>query len=474
MGMTRVLICTMALLAAPLLFAQAPPAAAFDVRHRLDFAANPPDLTFTLRTTSGQKEFHPGERIPITLEFSSSTTDKYRLNGATYDRSGRLPTEEFVMDRRDAVDPLVDYFGSGVMGGAAGGIRGEPVLGYEPHRINLVLNDWFWFDKPGRYRLYLKSHRLTRDRLPTEPGEGLIYFAAVSNILEMDISSPDPAWEEAKLAELRAVLDPAGRPAAKQNRPFHFHTWEHEPKVIEAHRELRYLGTPGAVRLMMDLARRDLNDLDDFGLTGSPHRSMVISELDRYIADPDTLVVQWVIRFRTLFDYVAKASPKPIPMYRWQYEGGDWEKLRTEVESRHKQFEAMVRRRAIELIPVMAQKSESVREECAEAIAALAPEEAKAAGLVPPDDYGMTRAELIAHFDQFPEKQQLALLSDKWGLVRGPDMLPALRRVVEKAPPPPPAEKPYEYERRRFSPGILSEIALQHMQEYAPDEVRQI
>ena len=460
-----------ALLIAVTLAAQTSPAS-FDERHKLDSAANPPDLRFVLRTTISQTQFHSGERIPITLEFSSGATDKYRLDAATYDRSGRLPNEEFVMERHDVVDPLTDFFNSGVMGWLGGGLRGTPVLNAEPHRINLMLNDWFRFDKPGRYRLYLKSHRISRERLPSEPGDGLVHFAPASNILEIEITRHDPAWEAAKLAELQETLDPSGRPPVKLADPFFFHTQEHGPKVRQAAEELRYLGTPGAVRLMMELTRRDLNDLDQFGLIGSPHRSLVVDEFDRYLQDPDTLIVAAVISLRALFDYVAKFSPAPLPLYKWQLQETDWTRTRTEAESRHKQFETVVRLRAMALIPAVTHKSASVRTQCADAIAQLAPEEARSAGLVPPTDYGMSRAELIANFGDFSEKQQLALLTNKWGLVRGPEMLPALRQLVAGAQPIE-AEKPHEYDLRRYR-GILTETALERMKEYAPEEVRKI
>jgi len=75
------------------------PAASFDSRHASDLAANPFDLRFRLDTAGGQRAFHIGERIPLTLAFSSDTPAKYKLNAASYDRSGRLPTEEFVMEK---------------------------------------------------------------------------------------------------------------------------------------------------------------------------------------------------------------------------------------------------------------------------------------------------------------------------------------------------------------------------------------
>lgn len=102
--------------------------------------------------------FHRGERIPLALEFWSDAPDKYKLNGATHDRSG-LHTDEFVLDRNDAVD-----FSTAVMGGFVGGLRGYPVLDAKPYKSELDLNDWFRFDVPGTYRLYLKSQNVRQRR----------------------------------------------------------------------------------------------------------------------------------------------------------------------------------------------------------------------------------------------------------------------------------------------------------------------
>jgi len=52
------------------------------------------DLHFRTETTGGRGAFRIGERIPLTLSFSSDSPGKYKLNGATYDRSGRLPCRD--------------------------------------------------------------------------------------------------------------------------------------------------------------------------------------------------------------------------------------------------------------------------------------------------------------------------------------------------------------------------------------------
>jgi hypothetical protein len=245
----------------------------FEERYREAAATHPADLQFVLRTTAAA-QFHPGERIPLTLEFSSNAPDKYRLNGATYDRSGRLPTEQFVLDRDDIADPLIDYFGSGVIGGIAGGLRVNPALGSEPYRIELALNDWFRFDQPGKYRLFLKSHRLSRERKPGEDGQGLFSFAAVSNILEIEITEPDPGWEMAKLREIETTLDDADRketapqisiPGISPRELARFSKPPEDAKVRRARAELRFLGTRGAVQLILSRAETTDDDLDSWG-----------------------------------------------------------------------------------------------------------------------------------------------------------------------------------------------------------------
>src|ERR1051326_8684623 len=442
----------------------------FEELHGRELSTNPSDLRFVLLITNGQSRFHPGETIPITLEFSSDTADKYKLDAATYDRGGRLWSEEFVVDR-EVADPLADYFGSGVMGEITGGIRGVPVLGREPVAIKLRLNDWFRFDRPGRYRMFLKSHRLTRERMASEPGEGLVQFTAVSNVIEVWISEPDPNWEAEKLRELRAVFEPRARAEQEARNVL---TWAPpDERILEAQQELGYLGTTDAVRLLFSLARDNVNNLKMCGLIRSPHRAFVIAELDRYVEDPNTVFGEQDIRTRTLFDFVQR-HPKPfVPTTRAGLLNFDWNSVRSEAEKRQQEFDQMMRERVVRLIPVATRKSAAVREECVQTLAALAPEEAKAAGLIPPEDYGMTPSELRAGFSRFSSERQYELLTDKWGLVRGPEMLPALRQIVAGA-----AEKTWPLTTDTYAlwhgPGNLAEVALDRLGDFAPEEARRV
>lgn len=112
-------------------------------------AASAP-VTLTVRVVEGRRQFRPGEIIPIELEFSSPIPERFAVDGATYDRSGRLTIDEFHVAPLDAItNPMLDYFAS-VGGYIGGGLRGIGVLGGQPFVVKLDLNDWFRFDRPAQ------------------------------------------------------------------------------------------------------------------------------------------------------------------------------------------------------------------------------------------------------------------------------------------------------------------------------------
>jgi hypothetical protein len=68
-----------------------------------------PQLTVTMR--NNQSSFHMGEIIPLDLAFTSSTPNTYQMDMATYDRSGRLNEDQFVVEPKSGFDdPLQLYF----------------------------------------------------------------------------------------------------------------------------------------------------------------------------------------------------------------------------------------------------------------------------------------------------------------------------------------------------------------------------
>ena len=122
-------------------------------------AKNAKALTFTIRLKDNKDVFQQGEIIRVELSFSSALPKTYELDGATYDRGGRLNIDSYRVDRPDgAVDPLRDQEPSG-----DGGLRSIPILGEKPYTIIRDLNEYLRFDKPGKYRLYVVTHRVERE-----------------------------------------------------------------------------------------------------------------------------------------------------------------------------------------------------------------------------------------------------------------------------------------------------------------------
>src|SRR5947208_16785474 len=87
-----------------------------------------PPVTLTVRIAGERHQFRPGEVIPIELEFASTIPKRFVVDGATYDRSGRLTVDVFHVEPDEGVvDPMLDYFAA-ISGYLGGGLRGYGVL----------------------------------------------------------------------------------------------------------------------------------------------------------------------------------------------------------------------------------------------------------------------------------------------------------------------------------------------------------
>jgi hypothetical protein len=127
------------------------------VAHTCAQSTPPIDSKIVLEVSiaTNQREFHIGETIPLQLSFSSTVKDRYQINMAKYDRSGRMNYERFTISpEQGAVDPLPTYTGG------MGGLTNFRFLSSEPWTIKLNLNEWVRFTRPGEYRLIVSSSRV--------------------------------------------------------------------------------------------------------------------------------------------------------------------------------------------------------------------------------------------------------------------------------------------------------------------------
>ena len=107
--------------------------------------------------------FFLGETIPLQLVFTSTQANTFRAGTRQQDRVCRLnDIEQFIVAPAGfSEDPLRGLPGET---GGMGGISGGPVtLSERAFSIERILNEWVRFRKPGSYRIYVLSHRVSAD-----------------------------------------------------------------------------------------------------------------------------------------------------------------------------------------------------------------------------------------------------------------------------------------------------------------------
>ncbi len=406
-------------------------------------AKNPPDVSFVVRTKGGQARFRQGELIRLELAFASSTADKYRLDSATYDRSGRLEIDEFHIDPRGgASDPLYDYFHfrNAFLGG---GLRTNPALEAKPYVVAADLNEWYRFERPGRYRLYVTSNRVGGRRL----GEGRP-LAVTSNLIEFEIVPADAAWSKQTLTQAAGVLD-SREPRADRR---------------EACRTLRFLATADAAREMV--RRFDGRDADsgcefeyDFGLRSTPHRALAAAEMERRLAAPDQPVTTEFVHVLSFLSFMQQ-NFAPLPPYPGNGNEEAVKLWRDEYDRRDAAYDQIVDGYARRLAAAVFAKEGAARAVSLDALISLRAQTARARkGTADAQADKSLVAALVSVFAQLPTNTQSRLLEFEWPLIASPEMLPALRRIYQNPPK---------------TNDLIAGDALRRIYELSPEEGRRL
>jgi hypothetical protein len=391
-------------------------------------------ITLTLRLADGRTEFRPGEVITLELEFASAVPKRFTVDGATYDRSGRLTIDEFTIDRIDDVsDPMLDYFAS-IGGYVGGGIRGTGVLGEQLFTIRLDLNEWFRFDKPGAYTLSVKSRRVTDESVTPHS-----VLTVESNAISFVILPRDTDWEAAELDRARSIL-------AVKSPP---------PGARPGCRMMRYLGTDAAAAEMIRHYGRDTNDGCDFeymaGLFSAPNRAAVVLMMEEGLRAPDRPITRSYLRTQaTLSVYLQNPELRPAATRETKgrlIAGGDLSKRPDLIDAAVTVYSEM-------LAAAMLDKTDRARAiTLAEGLGLPGGPSPATAAASP----SRIADQLAAAFLDLPAERQATLLGLQWRTVAGPAMIPALRRVVDA----PSSNEP-----------SVPDLALRRLAQLAPEEAR--
>lgn len=278
-------------------------------QYRQAIAKNPVGVTFTIQTESGKTHFYLRELIPLTILFTSSIPDRYKIDSpfsfltrfSNKDHCYITPCED-ISDPEDIIRKVdsVFYCDSISMGGPNQG----SILSEKPYSKTIWLNDRIRFGKPGKYRLFITSNRV--DRLRDQPGKDGYQYEPVfltSNILELEIAPQDAEWEHRRFLAATQTIQSGSDYVSLQ----------------DAYRELRYLETEEALEpLIQGLIHKrhsqNYSRLCQKGLYGSPFRKTALERMEAIIDDPT------VHLHRVFFDTITIlrfniGDPEPLPYY---------------------------------------------------------------------------------------------------------------------------------------------------------------
>ena len=393
--------------------------------------SSPSDVHLTIKVRDNQLTFHIGEVIPLELAFTSNSRERYQLDMASYDRSGRLNEDKFVVEPSKGWDDPLDLYYRSYLGFIGGGLRGSKVLSSQPAIISLELNEWVRFKEPGRYRVKVLSGRVFGVR----SGLGIGSLSVSSNELTLTIVLANKEWQDSTLKAAAVILDSSRSNTVKPKQD--------DPRQ-QAIKTLRYLGSADAAR---EMARRITGSEWDWnfeaGLVGSPARSVGLEEMEKLLIDPNFPVTD-----RFLGTMSVLALPEDV------VDNVPAQREKAEAQFRQDLISAIGQKRGAAL----AVSNNTIVEDAAIRSRAL-----------PADLKRTLTRELVSTFDKLPIEKQAELLQYRWPALDHEEMLPLLRKVATRY-----QDFQELQEMNAFQFNNASAAALTHWYEIAPDEARPI
>ena len=385
------------------------------------------NVVLVVSIASDQTEFHIGETIPLRLAFSSLVKDRYQINMAQYDRSGRMNYEHFDLSPDEgAVDPL-----EGHLGGVGGGLTGFNFLTAEPWTITLNLNEWVRFTQAGKYRLSVASNRVGIKDASSPLGASPV--TARSNDVILRLVPANKAWQRLTLIGAVATLD---QPAPVKPEDLEKYT-KSRRRALET---LRFLGTAEAAKeLAKRLRGEDSGGLDYvcmLGLISSPEHEAVRSALEAELLDPDHPISDTFLYTLRTINTVGEPPNQ------------DWRDAQTKTVE--------------ELVGALSGK----RGKALTVSLSTAVNEAWNAEL-PKQTTDKLVGKMVSMFDQLPPEAQNTLFTYRWDKIAGPNMLPIVRRYAQAY-----RDYPEMREVNAYNSLQLSASALRHWYELDPAGAR--
>jgi hypothetical protein len=349
------------------------------------------DVSLEVRTRDGRAEYRLGEPIALQMVFTS-TNKQYVVDTSFHHPAPQRSQDDFLINPEEGTgDPMEDFHRAMAKMRVfdSGGLRGIGLLRSDPISLDLYLNDYVRFSKPGRYVLTLRDRRVSAVRRSSDEPAQVIEL--ISKPLGLTILAADAEWQKQQLdSALEALKKRPGVNAV-------------------ACRTLTSLGTAEAEVAMVDALEDEYETMGcgfSQSLLGVSHRRIVVDRMQQKLESPEASVSPpFVETMATLMVLEEKGET-------------DFSQLQKEAR---KQIND-------DLFALLAEKKGSAR---IAAISTLVNESLQDSGI----EGSMRSAQVLRLaaevFDQLSSQAQNTLLSARWADIAGPAMVPVLRRCAE-------------------------------------------
>ena len=343
----------------------------------LTIATSAAAQSFSLHIETGQAQFRAGEAIGLKVVFEmtpyadapSPSQPGWIVTLRGHDRSVLgFGSDRFVVTPEAGTRDPWSYRlheGMAYSGPGGSGLRDKPLV------LDIDLNQWVRFERPGHYTVHALSHVRGPQRQDVE---------VESNQIGIDIVAASPQWQEQELASDVAILN---------STLSKIDSASFESRMTAA-RRLTYLDTPAAVREMarwLGLADIQTAQIMQEGLRSSQHSSEAIAAMREFLRSPSEPVPPIFLRMLAL-DKTIKEPQNALAEVVEQKQG--------------------------------AAKAISIKTLLDNVTAGNVPE--------------TLRSEIAALFPELPSSQQAELLDYQWKKIDAPEMIPVLRQIYESAP----------------------------------------
>ena len=387
-----------------------------------------------LSLSDGKTIYRMGEPIRLVLTFTAKS-GRYNLLMSS-EKMVSSPDEVFLSPGKGAFAWAAqnergkyfmnDYFGYGE-------------LSEKPIDIYLALNDFFRFDKPGRYSVYIKTKRVFTPKGKSQFEGDLI--SLVSNPVEFEVKEMSDAEEREEIKRLGALID------SRKD-------WREQNKYVQA---LSFLAGDAAT---VEKVNRFLNPGDyqgnyqshiRTGLLIARNKALAIKLLEDALRDP-TREVEYNLSYML-------AELRWLEEDNFSRSNGETD-FKILNERRDKRFSEITREYFDEMFRSLPNRTGKSRLVTAYTVFTQLPKEDVSSNV-----FNATKAILLENFDDLTPYGKERLLDYYWEKIKTPALLPSIEKILSGGEPVSywsyrnlPLKRLIEFDQTKARPIVIDEI----------------